>query len=90
MEYENYLNQVIAGKTIALLCTYPQSRRRSRCRSRPRGESRKATEALGGDRSHLTDDSPNAQSVANVAANTECITLLRSVVISTRIFGVLL
>jgi DNA-binding CsgD family transcriptional regulator len=68
MEYENYLNHVIAGKPISLLCTYPLSA----CKAGDILDVVRAHEvalAKRGDRwavieSHLSDDSPDALEAA--------------------------
>jgi len=73
MEYENYLNHVIAGKPISLLCTYPLSA----CKAGDVFEVVRAHEvALAKQKnrwsvieSHLTDDSPVALDAASRVAS---------------------
>ena len=73
MEYENYLNDVIAGKPISLLCTYPLSA----CKAGDVLEVVRAHEvALAKQQkrwsvieSHLTDDSPAALDTASRVAS---------------------
>lgn len=73
MEYENHLNEVIAGKPISLLCTYPLSA----CKAGDILEVVRAHEvALAKQHnrwsvieSHLTDDSPTALDAASRVAS---------------------
>lgn len=72
MEYENYLNEVIAGKPISLLCTYPLSSCQAgdildvvRAHEVALVKQRKRWSVI---ESHLTDESPGALDAASRVA----------------------
>lgn len=73
MEYENHLNDVIAGKPISLLCTYPLSACKAgdvldvvRAHEVALAKQQKRWSVL---ESHLTDDSPDALDAASRVAS---------------------
>lgn len=73
MEYENYLNEVIAGKPISLLCTYPLSACKAgdvldvvRAHEVALAKQQKRWSVI---ESHLTDDSPAALDTASRVAS---------------------
>lgn len=73
MEYENYLNEVIAGKPISLLCTYPLSACKAgdvldvvRAHEVALAKQQKRWSVI---ESHLTDDSPAALDAASRVAS---------------------
>jgi DNA-binding CsgD family transcriptional regulator len=73
MEYENYLNQVIAGRPISLLCTYPLSSCKAgdvldvvRAHDVALAKQQKHWSVI---QSHLTDDSLDALDVASRVAS---------------------
>jgi len=73
MEYENYLNQVIVGKSISLLCTYPLSACKAgdildvvRAHEVALAKQHKRWSVI---ESHLTDDSPAALDAASRVAS---------------------
>ena len=73
MEYENYLNHVIAGKPISLLCTYPLSACKAgdildvvRAHEVALAKQQKRWAVI---ESHLTDDSPDALEAASRVAS---------------------
>lgn len=73
MEYENYLNEVIAGRSISLLCTYPLSS----CKAGDILDVVRAHEVALAKQdnhwsvieSHLTDDNPDALDTASRVAS---------------------
>jgi DNA-binding CsgD family transcriptional regulator len=73
MEYENYLNEVIAGKSISILCTYPLSACKAgdildvvRAHEVALAKQKKRWSVL---ETHLTDDSPDALEAASRIAS---------------------
>ena len=73
MEYENYLNHVIAGKPISLLCTYPLTACKAgdildvvRAHEVTLAKQQKRWAVI---ESHLTDDSPDALEAASRVAS---------------------
>lgn len=73
MEYENYLNEVIAGKSISILCTYPLSSCKAgdildvvRAHQVALAKQHKRWAVL---ETHLTDDSPDALEAASRVAS---------------------